>query len=166
MDISARAFSLADRPRLGHLGHQCSHTPGRPNLHLVSSSRRPRLEPADGVTSSLAPPTSQFLCSSQGPFPGPQDVRRVARTGGQGRPLRLAPALPGRALTAPSTARGSSGSDVCIVGPCQLEGASFSQHRPGDAATLALDHFEDRIGSDGIMRIDRNALTEPIPSTR
>ncbi len=92
MDISARAFSLADRPRLGHLGHQCSHAPGRPDLHLVSSSRRPRLEPVDGVTSSHAPPTSQFLCSSQGPFlrPGPQDVRRVARTGGQGRPLRLA----------------------------------------------------------------------------
>jgi hypothetical protein len=41
MDISARAFSLADRPRSDHLGHQCSHAPGRPNLHLVSSSRRP-----------------------------------------------------------------------------------------------------------------------------
>jgi len=26
----------------GHLGHQFSHAPGRPNLHLVSSSRRPR----------------------------------------------------------------------------------------------------------------------------
>jgi hypothetical protein len=25
MDISARAVSLADSPRLGHLGHQCSH---------------------------------------------------------------------------------------------------------------------------------------------
>src|SRR5437762_13827342 len=42
MDISARASSLAETPRLGHLGHQCSHAPGRPNLHLVSSSRRPR----------------------------------------------------------------------------------------------------------------------------
>jgi len=42
MDISARAISLADRPRTGHLGHQCSHAPGRPVLHLVSSSRRPR----------------------------------------------------------------------------------------------------------------------------
>src|SRR5271169_6864935 len=42
MDISARAISLADRPQPGHLGHQCSHAPGRPNLHLVSSSRRPR----------------------------------------------------------------------------------------------------------------------------
>src|SRR5664280_966860 len=42
MDISARAVSLADRPRLGHLGHQCSHAPGRPNLHLYLSSRRPR----------------------------------------------------------------------------------------------------------------------------
>ena len=42
MDISARAISLAARPRPGHSGHQCSHAPGRPNLHLVSSSRRPR----------------------------------------------------------------------------------------------------------------------------
>ena len=42
MDISARAISLADRPQLGHLGHQRSHAPGSPNLHLVSSSRRPR----------------------------------------------------------------------------------------------------------------------------
>ena len=53
MDISARAFSLADRPQLDHLGHQCSHAPGRPNLHLVSSSRRPRLETVDRVKSSL-----------------------------------------------------------------------------------------------------------------
>ena len=28
----------------GHLGHQCSQAPGRPILHLVSSSRRPRRE--------------------------------------------------------------------------------------------------------------------------
>src|ERR1700730_8016385 len=42
MDISARAISLADRSQPDHLGHQCSHAPGRPNLHLVSSSRRPR----------------------------------------------------------------------------------------------------------------------------
>src|SRR5579864_8496577 len=39
MDISARAISLAE---LGHSGHQCSHAPGRPILHLFSSSRRPR----------------------------------------------------------------------------------------------------------------------------
>jgi hypothetical protein len=30
----------------------------------------------------------------------------------------------------------SSGSDACFVGPGQLEGASFSQHRPGDAGKL------------------------------
>src|SRR5260370_22643035 len=92
MDISARAFSLPDRPRLGHLGHQCSHALGRPNLHLVSSSRRPRLETVDRVTSSLAPHAAQFLCSSQGPFlrPGPRNVDRVARRGGQRRPSRLA----------------------------------------------------------------------------
>jgi len=56
MDISARAISLAVRPRLGHLGHQCSHAPGRPNLHLFSSSRRPRqVSRIDLATSSRAP---------------------------------------------------------------------------------------------------------------
>jgi hypothetical protein len=44
MDISARAFFLAVRPQVGHSGHQGSHAPGRPVLHLVSSSRRPRRE--------------------------------------------------------------------------------------------------------------------------
>ena len=42
MDISAHAVSLPDRPRPGHLGHQCSHAPGRPISIIVSSSRRPR----------------------------------------------------------------------------------------------------------------------------
>jgi hypothetical protein len=92
MDISARAFSLADRPQSGHSGHQCSHALGRPILHFVLSSRRPRQEIVDRVTSSLALHFEQFLCLSQGPFlrPGPQDVDRVARRGGQGQPSRLA----------------------------------------------------------------------------
>ena len=56
MDISARAISLTDRPRPGHVGHQCSHAPGRPILHLVSSSRRPRrVSRIDLTTSSRAP---------------------------------------------------------------------------------------------------------------
>src|ERR1700681_4068154 len=75
------------------------------------------------------------------PSPRPAE-RRSRRAQGRSRPavalgLRQALALPGRALTAPSTARGSRGlDDVCIVGPRQLEGASFSQHRPGDAGKL------------------------------
>jgi hypothetical protein len=73
MDISARALSLADRPRLGHSGHQCSHALGRPKLHLVSSSRRPRLEAVDRVTSSLAPHIAQCPCSSQWPFLRPAE---------------------------------------------------------------------------------------------
>jgi len=85
-----RACDLVNGPAsTGHLGHQCAHALGRPNLHLVSSSRRPRLETVERVTSWLAP---QFLCSSQGPFlrPGPQNVDRDARRGGQGRPSHLA----------------------------------------------------------------------------
>ena len=142
MDISARAISLADRPRTGHLGHQCSHAPGRPILHLVSSSRRPRLETVDRVTSSLAPHIAQFLCSCQAAVPSSRPAeRRSRRAQGPSRlavalGLRLAPALPGHALTGPSTARGSSGSGRCIIGPTSLEGASFGEHRPGDAGKL------------------------------
>jgi len=110
MDISARAFSLTDRPRSGHLGHQCSHALGRPNLHLVSSSRRPRLETVDRVTSSLAPHYRAVPLFEPGAVPSSRSAeRRSRRAQGRSRPavapgLRLAPALPGCALTAPSTA--------------------------------------------------------------
>ena len=78
MDISARAISLPDRPRLGQTGHQCSHAPGRPILHLVSSSRRPRRETGCGTTSLIAPHLVQFLCSCRGVVPSsrPALVRR------------------------------------------------------------------------------------------
>ena len=36
MDISARAISLADRPRTGHSGHQCSHAPGKTDPSISS----------------------------------------------------------------------------------------------------------------------------------
>src|SRR6267154_5042389 len=115
------------------------------------SSRRPRLETVDSVTSSLAPHIAQFLCSAKGRSFVPACRRRSRRAQGRSRPavalgLRLAPALPGCALTAPSTARGSSGSDdACIVGPRQLEGASFSQHRPGDAGKLVGERDREHV---------------------
>src|ERR1700730_2615397 len=33
---------ISGQASLGHSGHQCSHAPGRPILHLFSFSRRPR----------------------------------------------------------------------------------------------------------------------------
>jgi len=33
---------ISGQTSVGHLGHQCSHAPGRPVLHLVWTSRRPR----------------------------------------------------------------------------------------------------------------------------
>jgi hypothetical protein len=91
MDISARTFSLADRPRSGHSGHQCSHALGRPNLHLVSPLAdlgwklliiRHRL---------LLKLLSSFVRARGRSFvPTLQNVDRVARRGGQGRPSRLA----------------------------------------------------------------------------
>jgi hypothetical protein len=67
MDISARAISLADRPRRGHLGHQCSHAPGRPILHLVSSSRRPRRVRSLGSSPAHGAAGAIFLASKLRP---------------------------------------------------------------------------------------------------
>jgi hypothetical protein len=53
MDISARAFSLRGRPQTGQMGHQGSQAPGRPILHFVLSSRRPRQGNGDYVICSL-----------------------------------------------------------------------------------------------------------------
>src|SRR6266436_547336 len=93
MDISAHAFSLADRPQVGPFGSPvfaCAGKTDPPSLLIpLADLGWKRLI----VTmSSLAPHFAQFLCSSLGPFlrPGPQNVDRVARRGGQGRPSRWA----------------------------------------------------------------------------
>src|SRR6266702_3654516 len=142
MDISAHAFSLADRPRLGPFGSPVfacagkTETPSRLILSQTSAGTC-RWGYVIACSSYLAVPLFE-----PGAVPSSRPVeRRSRRAQGRSRPavalgLRLAPALPGCALTAPSTARGSSGSDVCIVAPRQLEGASLGQHRPGDAGKL------------------------------
>src|SRR5258708_115535 len=50
--------------------------------------------------------------------------------------LPLAPALPGHALTGPSTARHSSSSGRHLVCPDALEFALLVENRPGDAGKL------------------------------
>ena len=92
MDVSARAISLADRPRTGHSGHQCSHAPGRPILHLVSSSRRPRRETGCEATSLRAPCMCSSFVRAVRPFhrPGLRLSRGAAHRGRQGWPSRLA----------------------------------------------------------------------------
>src|SRR6266702_4523115 len=142
MDISAHAFSLADRPRLGPFGSPVfacagkTETPSRLILSQTSAGTC-RWGYVIACSSCRAVPwfEPRAVASSR-----PAE-RRSRRAQGRSRRavalgLRLAPALPGCALTAPSPARGSSGSDACIVSPRQLEGASFSQHRPGDPGKL------------------------------
>ena len=47
---------ISGQASTGHLGHQCSHAPGRPILHLFSSSRRPRqVKRINLATSSRTP---------------------------------------------------------------------------------------------------------------
>jgi hypothetical protein len=101
MDISAHAISLADRPRLGHLGHQCSHAPGRPispsSFHPLADLGRTKLHHR-WISSFL------FLCLCLAAVPSSRPLRVQSRRA-QG-PSRLAVAqalplasmLPGHAL--------------------------------------------------------------------
>src|SRR5580700_10254966 len=106
------------------------------------SSRRPRLETVDRVTSSLAAHFVLFLCSCLAAVPSSRPAgAEVRRAQGPSRlavalALPLAPALPGHALTGPSTARGLSGSVRCFIGLDALEGAPLVKNRPGDAGEL------------------------------
>jgi hypothetical protein len=70
----------------GHLGHQGSHAPGRPVLHFVSSSRRPRQ--GNRTMSSLSPDQCSSFVRAVKPFlrPGLQGSRGIARRGRQGWP--------------------------------------------------------------------------------
>src|SRR5271163_2987384 len=113
--ISARVRPNQRKDLNGPFGSPVFACAGKTDLHLISSSRRPRLETVDRVTSSFAPHVAQFLCSSQGPF-----LRPARRT--------------------------SSGSDICIVGPGKLEGASLGQHRPGDAGKLVGERDRQHVG--------------------
>src|SRR5262249_5457917 len=81
MDISAPAVSLADRPRTGQRGHQGSQAPGRPVLHLVSSSRRPRQGNGDYVI--VLSRSVQFLCSCREAVPSSRSCTscRASRVG-------------------------------------------------------------------------------------
>ena len=89
--ISARVRShYRTGLKRGHLGHQGSHAPGRPVLHLVSSSRRPRQE--NGTMSSLSPDQCSSFVRALRPFlrPGLRVFRGIARRDRQGWPSRLA----------------------------------------------------------------------------
>jgi hypothetical protein len=117
MDISARAISLADRPRTGHSGHQCSHAPGRPILHHVSSSRRPRRVRAVGyVIDSSSLRTVPLFVPGGRSFVPACACRRAARKGPSrlavALALSLAPALPGHALTARARREDQAGRDA------------------------------------------------------
>src|SRR5258708_3039218 len=87
MDISARAISLTDRPQRGHVGHQGSHAPGRPILHLFSFSRRPRRVRDGGyvMDSSSLRAVPLFVPDGRSFVPACAR-RRAVRKGRQGRP--------------------------------------------------------------------------------
>src|SRR5215475_647051 len=83
-----------------------------------------------------------FLCSCLVAVPSSRPAgSEVRRAQGPSRlavalALPLAPALPGHALTVPSTARGLNGSGRGFIGLDALEGAPLVKNRPGDASEL------------------------------
>ena len=92
MDLSARAFSLAVRPQVGHLGHQGSHAPGRPSSISSQSLADLGGETGCDVMSSLAPYRCSSFVRGMRPFlrPGVRLKSGSARRGRQGWPSRFA----------------------------------------------------------------------------
>jgi len=91
MDISARAISLTDRPQRGHVGHQCSHAPGRPILHRrLILSQTSAGKGIDYVTDGLLAVRCSFVRAWR-PFlrPDLRGQRCAARRDRQGWPSRL-----------------------------------------------------------------------------
>jgi hypothetical protein len=71
---------ISGKASRGHLGHQCSQTPGRPNLHIVSSSRRPRQLRLLGYIigrSSISRWGCRYWSSIVGSWSGTAPVRRA-----------------------------------------------------------------------------------------
>jgi len=124
------------------LGHQGSHTPGRPVLHrrlILSQDSAGKV--GDYVIDSLPGLRCSFVRAWR-PFlrPDPRVQRCAARRDPSrlavARAMPLATAWPGRALTVPSTARGLSGSGRGFIGLDALEGAPLVKNRPGDTGEL------------------------------
>src|SRR5258707_9577969 len=121
MDISAHAFSLADRPQVGPFGSPvfaCAGKTDPPSLLIPLADLGWKL--LIGLCHRLLLISPSSFVRAKGRSFVPACRTSIASRAGRSRPavalgLRLAPALPGCALTAPSTARGSSGSDACIV---------------------------------------------------
>jgi len=141
MDISARAISLADRPPTGPFGSPVFARAGKtdPPSRLILSQTSAGKGCCYVIDSSSFRTVPLFVpdgCS----FVPACACRRAARKGSSrlavALALPLAPALPGHALTGPSTARGSSGSGRHRISLDALEGAPLVENRPGDAGEL------------------------------
>jgi hypothetical protein len=89
MDISAPAFSSADRPRMGRSGHQGQQAPERPSA--ISFHPLADLGRETGTMSSLPPHWCSSFVRVVRPFlrPGLHVVRGIARRDRQGWPFRL-----------------------------------------------------------------------------
>src|SRR5262252_4497278 len=139
MDISAPAFSLADRPRTGHLGYQGSQAPGRPVLHFVSSSRRPRRETGLCHRSLLIGAVPLFVPWGRSFVPARTSCG-ASRAGdvkaGRRAWLSTTLASPGHALTVPSTVPRSRRPGRHHICPGTFEVTSLVENRPGDTGEL------------------------------
>jgi hypothetical protein len=149
MDISAHATLLADRlqravgvtsVRMRREDRFLHH-----RLILSQTSAGSRLHHRWLLISWL------FLCSCLAAVPSsrPAGYRRATRRGSQGWPSRralpLASMLPGHALTALSTARGSRWMGRHRIALIACEGASLVENRPRDAGELVGERNGEHI---------------------
>jgi len=135
--ISAPCVShLADRPLIGHSGHQCfALRAGRPILHSYLPLADLGWKLLIGLRHRLL-----LICavplSTQGRSFVPARRASIASRAGAVTAGRRAWLAAGSGVARPRLDRAEHGARIkrvgrrCIVGPRQLEGASFSPHRP------------------------------------
>src|SRR5262249_17498499 len=109
------------------------------------------------ATSSMSPCSRCSFVRAWRPFLRPGLRVRTRRTPGAvkaGRRIRLAaaPALPGHALTGPSTARCLRRSGRHCIGLDALEGAPVVENRPGDAGELVGQRNGEHVVVETLLR--------------
>jgi hypothetical protein len=114
----------------GHLGHQCAHALGRPNLHLVSSSRRPRLETVDRVTSSLSPHIRSSFVRANGRSFVPARRALIASRAGAVKAGRRAWLAAGSGVARPRLYRAEHGARIKRVGRLHHRSSSARRRVP------------------------------------
>ena len=121
---------ISGQASTGHSGHQCSHAPGRPILHLFVSSRRPRQASTRSyfITRSSSHWVPLFV-PEDGSFVPARTSSNASRAGAV-KAGRRADLTPRTAVARPRLDGAEHGARIKRVGRPHHQSSSFRSHAP------------------------------------